>query len=58
MGLDGRGDPHVSEVLKVPGVVFAGVVAREVGGGYIGDCSFIDSHDLNMLVARRRCRIN
>ena len=56
--MDRRGDPHIPEFLKVPSMVFAGVVAREVGGGYIGDCSFIDSNDLNNLVAGRKCRIN
>lgn len=39
-------------------MVFAWIVAGEVGGGYIGDCPFIDSDDLNNLVTGRNCTGN
>lgn len=37
---------YISEFVDVPGVVFAGVVAWEVGGGGVGDGLGGDAYDL------------
>ena len=37
---------HFLEFLEAPGVVFAGVVAWEIGGGDIGHCIGVDAYNL------------
>ena len=37
---------YLGEFLQVPFMIFAGVVAREVGGCDIRDCFGVDAHDL------------
>lgn len=42
----------LTEPLNVPGVVFAGVVVRKVGGVDIGDGFLVDADDLQVSASR------